>query len=568
MILPLGRVALGDGLGGAGLARDVQAREPRRRPGALLDDRGQGVPEKRPHHRRELHPLRHLAGGAVGQGAVRLRHALHEAGLPQDAAVGHRSHHPRDLERGHQQLALPDGHVHGVPGLPRALAPRAGGRERHEPESLAAQVDAGRRAQAEGLRVPGHRVAADLEAGLVEVDVARLGDGGAQVHVAVPARLPVLERPVTQAELPVAVDPVHRGERALLEPGRGHDDLEHRAGRVLPLQGAVHERGHRVLHQAQPLVAVDVPGEAIERERGTRRQGQHVAVARIQDDHRAGLARHRLLGDLLDPAIDGGDDLGSRIRLLAAHHLHRPAHGVDLDPLAPVPATQVLVQESLQARLPDHVPAAVAPLLHLLVAHLADVTQQVGRERAGGIHALRLDLHDHARQLELALLHLGDVLEREPPPHAHRTDRVGRHALQRLHEVADRHLQEDGQARHHRVAVLHLPRDQGEGERRAVVHQRQAVAVEEDAAGRRHRAHPDAVLLRQLLHAAAFEHLEVPELADQADEADRGDHREGEHATAPGFASTSRRRAQRHARLRTSSKLASARMQRVPIIPL
>ena len=386
--------------------------------------------------------------------------------------------------------------------------------------------------------------------------------------MAVPARLPVLERPVAQAELPVAVDPVHRGERALLETGRGHDDLEHRAGRVLPLQGAVHERGHRVLHQTQPLVAVDVPGETIEGERGTRRQSQHVAITRIHDHHRAGLARHRLLRHFLDPAIDGGDDLGPRVGLLAPHHLHRPTQGVDLDPLASVPAAQVLVQEPLQARLPDHVPAAVPPLLHLLVAHLADVAEQVGRERAGGIHALGLDLHDHAGQLELALLHLGHVLERETPPHAHRTDRVSRHALQRVHEVADRHLQENGQACHHRVAVLHLPRDQGEGERGAVVHQRQAVAVEEDAAGRRHGPDPDAVLLRQLLHTAAFEHLEVPELADQADEADRGDHREGEHAATPGLASTGRRRVQRHVRLRTSSKLASARMQRVPISPL
>src|SRR6185295_20298215 len=114
------------------------------------------------------------------------------------------------------------------------------------------------------------------------------------------------------------------------------------------------------------------------------------AVARIQHHDRPGAADHRLLGHFLHAAIDRGDDLGPRIGLLAAHHLHRAPHGVDLDALAAVAPPEIVVQQPLEAGLADHVAPPVAALLHLLVADLAHVPQEVSREGAVGIHALRL----------------------------------------------------------------------------------------------------------------------------------------------------------------------------------
>ncbi len=462
---------------------------------------------------------------------------------------------------------MADRHVDDLARVQGPLA-RARARERDDSEPLAAQVDAGRHAQPERMRVLGHGLAADLQAGLVEVHVARVGDGGTQIHVAVAAGLPVLEGPVAERELPVAVDAVHRGDQPFLQAGRGHHDLEDRARRVLALQGPIHQRGLRILHQAEPFLAFEVAGEAVQRKGRARGQREHVAIARVHHHHRARLPGHGLLGHLLDAAIDRRDHLGAGIRLLATHQLHRPAHRVDLDALAPVAPAQVVVEQPLQTRLTDHVAAPVTALLHLLVVDLAHVPQEVGREGAVGIYALGLDFHHHPRQLELPLLDLGDLLERQAAPNPDRTDRVRRHAIERFQQVAHRHLEQHRQAGHHRVAVVHLAGDERECEGRAIVHQGQTVPIEEDAARRGHRSHADAVLFRQLVQAAALQHLQVPELAHQGDEADRGGHREGEHPAAPGLLAVGRCRAQRHARLRRISKVTSARMQSVPMRPL
>ncbi len=98
-------------------------------------------------------------------------------------------------------------------------------------------------------------------------------------------------------------------------------------------------------------------------------------------------------------------------------------------------AAQVLVEQPLETALPDHLAAPVAPLLELFVVGLADVTEQVRGEAARRIDALGLDLRDDAGQLELPLLHLRDFRERQAAPHAHREERVGRHARHGIRQV-------------------------------------------------------------------------------------------------------------------------------------
>ena len=187
------------------------------------------------------------------------------------------------------------------------------------------------------------------------------------------------------------------------------------------------------------------------------------------------------------------------MRLALLDHAHGPPHRVDLDPLAAVLAAQVVVEQPFQAALADHLPTSVPALSELVVVRLADVPEQVRSEAAGRVHALRLDLGDHARKLELPLLHLRDVAEREPAAHADRQERVELHARDRVLELLVGNAQQRGDAAQDRVAARRLARqlarDQGERERRPVVDERGTVAVEEDAARRGDRANADPVLV-------------------------------------------------------------------------
>src|SRR5439155_1279896 len=91
-----------------------------------------------------------------------------------------------------------------VPVLPAMSSPGT----RNQAVLLALELDPGRRAEAEGARVAHERHAADLQARLVEEDVARLHDRALEVDRAVAALLPVFERRGAQMELAGALGPV------------------------------------------------------------------------------------------------------------------------------------------------------------------------------------------------------------------------------------------------------------------------------------------------------------------------------------------------------------------------
>ena len=147
----------------------------------------------------------------------------------------------------------------------------------------------------------------------------------------------------------------------------------------------------------------------------------------------------------------------------------------------------------------------------MLVAGLAHVAEQVCREAAVGIRALGLDLNDHSGKLELPLFDLRHVLERQSAAHAHGQERVGWDARDRLLQLLVRNPEERGDAAEDGITALglagQLPRDQREREGRAIVDERHAVLVEEDAAWRRHRPDADPVLVRSIEEVTAFEHL-------------------------------------------------------------
>ena len=94
-----------------------------------------------------------------------------------------------------------------------------------------------------------------------------------------------------------------------------------------------------ILHDAKPRRAVDRPGEAIDLERGRRDESPDIAVARVHDHDRAGLALHGMLGRLLDAAVDRRDDLRARMRIGVLDHTHGPAQRIDFDALTAVAAS-------------------------------------------------------------------------------------------------------------------------------------------------------------------------------------------------------------------------------------
>src|SRR5262249_19162993 len=190
---------------------------------------------------------------------------------------------------------------------------------------------------------------------------------------AVALRLPVAERPAAEWKLALAVHAVGGRERSFLQPGRSEHHLEDRARRVLALDRAVEQREVRILHDAQPRVAVDGAGEAVDLEGGRRDHREDVAVARIHHDDRARFAFHEPLGASLYAAIHGRAARRPGMGPGGLHEPHGPAHRVHLDPLAAILTAQELVEETFEPRLPDHVATTITTLLELIVVGLADI---------------------------------------------------------------------------------------------------------------------------------------------------------------------------------------------------
>ena len=226
--------------------------------------------------------------------------------------------------------------------------------------------------------------------------------------------------------------------------------------------------------------------------------------------------------------------------------------------------------------MPDHVTAPIPALLQLIVVRFPHVAEQVRGEAARRIRALRLDLDDDAGQLQLPLLDFRHVLQRETAADAHGRERVGRDLVGRLDELF---VGDPEQGRHpteRRVAALdiavELARNERQRERGSIVDERRAVAVEQDAARRRDRTHSRAVLVGGVEEPAAFEHLQIPELADDDQEGHHHGRRDRDHALLTRVAAVARRQSSgvhgQELRSRNDSAVSSANTKAAPRNPL
>ncbi len=334
------------------------------------------------------------------------------------------------------EVALSYGEVDRVAGLPDPVDLRGEARpgllparRGHTTRELAEDVDAGGLTEPEALGPVLERLALAGEehvAHMVEVRVARLGDGSGEVERAVPVLGPAAELGLLRGVVALGLVPSRAPDRragvdhALLEGGDGSDGLEGGAHRLGLGDGAVDLRVVLTLPDEEALVllladAADPDRGVVGRVAGHR---QDLAVAHVE--HHGGAAvgvvlpvpvRQRdpldegVLRGLLHLGVERRDQSVARFGQTPAGHL--PALlgvplRVDLDLGDPVAAAQPRVVGPLQAVVADDVTALVAlevPGLELLGRDGADVTQDVRREVAVGVGAqvLVADLHTRIR---------------------------------------------------------------------------------------------------------------------------------------------------------------------------
>ena len=107
---------------------------------------------------------------------------------------------------------------------------------------------------------------------------------------------------------------VHVLRHTFLQSRRRHDDLEHRPGRELRLNGLIQQRMIIIVHQLVPLVPGNLHCETIWIEGGPTNHRQHFAGAGVQRHDGTVPAIQRLLGGNLQVQIDRQFQLLARFR--------------------------------------------------------------------------------------------------------------------------------------------------------------------------------------------------------------------------------------------------------------
>ncbi len=374
--------------------------------------------------------------------------------------------------------------------------------------------------------------AVDLEhlAERVEVGVARLLERVPHVDRTVTALEVALEEPAVERPAAGTEHPEVRRRHALFERRHGDGNLERRAGRVPPLQGAVLHRFQLAVAQRLPLRRFDTTGELVRVEGGQARERQHFARTRIEDDRGAveAVVRESLFGRPLDVGVDRQLDAPALDRAIDARLIHLAAAAVDEDQAVAVLAHQQLVVRLLDARLPHHRPGFGAGILgprQIGFARLADVTEEVRAHLAPGILSGRHFLRDDPRQFEAARLDGNDLLQGRVLDQHDRP--VARFTTPAVDGLAHLRFVGAGGRRHQAKRVVDIARllaVERDVEGVLILDQDLAVAVEQDAARRRQRQPAAVVVLRHLVELLVLRDLKHPERHRQ-----RGKERRHEH---------------------------------------
>ena len=341
-----------------------------------------------------------------------------------------------------------------------------------------------------------------------------------QGHVAVRtfAINPALERTAVESFGASAERGKVFGHRFRFQHGRGHDDLEHRTGCQLRLDGAVQQGFIGVLVHFFPLLVADADGEDVRVESRMAGECQHFTGARIERHHGPVLGAKRSFSHHLQVVIDGQLDrlAGHRVFLLQPSNF--AADAVYDHAARPVHAHQRVVVLPLQSGFSGNVAGAQHPVavFDVLLGNLAHVTDGVGHESARRVAAAVHHQHFQYRQVGAMRFDERDVCLR-----CFRLDddgvesRLPAGVFDLLLQIFERNLQAFGDLVHVLGNQLHIVTQQQHAERWIVVHQHVAIAVEHAPARRDDGNRAHAITFGQLRIVGVIQDLQFPETEQQ-----------------------------------------------------
>ena len=336
---------------------------------------------------------------------------------------------------------------------------------------------------------------------------------------------------------------------AVLQARQAGEALEGGGGRVEAGDAAVGERVLVLLvYEPLPGVRGDAADELGGVVGGGARHGDDLARVRVQAHDGAGGGvvvvsagsvceglLQGLLCDLLDLGVDGETHVVALDGADGVHGAHDVAGCVDLDTLDAAVSLQVALEGLLGAVLAHDVAALVAVgavgLGKLLLADGARIAQHVGCQGALRVGAHGARLHMHAGEGLGVLGDVGDgaLVDVERDEAVCLSTLCG--AARQLRDGLARDAQHVGEAADDLLVGLLVCADE-HGERRAIAHQLDSVAVE-DAPARGHgRVLGDAVLLGFGAVVLAADDLHGPQLDEERAQTHAGQPHEGEEAAA------------------------------------
>ena len=448
--------------------------------------------------------------------------------LLENAAGSDAADHAGQLERRGGNGALSGGYGNHFAGVPLAMkSPLDPFLRRHEAGLFGGKIDAGLVADAEFAGVIRKPVDSQAHADVVEKDVAGLQNGVVQTEDAVRLRtgLGVVHPAMILAAEERAVAGAKGGETFLgdmvLEHGRGGDDFENGAGSELRLNGAVQQRMQRIVVESLPFIRRNSDGEIVGIRRGAADHGEHFAGARIESNHGAGALAERLFGDLLQVVVDGELNLFAGNGFLlseTAEIFDLLANAVDDDAAHAVGAGEDVVVLALETGFSGEISGAEAAIagFDLLLADFADVPAGVRHEAAGKITAA-LD-HEHFEQRNIRAVRFD---ERDVRVGGFRLDDDGLKlrkifgVFELILEVADRNAQAIRNGGKIFVDQSGIVAEKKDAERRIVVDENAAIAIEHAAAWSDDGDGTNAIALGHLPVLIGVNDLEFPEAEQQ-----------------------------------------------------
>ena len=224
---------------------------------------------------------------------------------------------------------------------------------------------------------------------VVEERIAGLDNTAMQIHA--PVFAVALEKAAIKGGAARTVDAEIVVDRSGLKRREGHDRLEGGPGRLLCLDGAVHQRMIGVVQQHLPILRTDAAGKQVGIERGPAHHGEHFAGSRVESHHRATAVFHGQLGYGLQIQIDGELQALSGDSFLVVQDVALVAEAIHFHAALPVHTHQnvvVLVFKTVFADDVALVEASEFGCVQLGFAHFTDVSDDMRRQAVAGIQAV------------------------------------------------------------------------------------------------------------------------------------------------------------------------------------